>query len=177
MYNKKEYAKRYYQKNKKKLLASQKAWVDANRDRRRVWDRTRRKPLTATQRTAKKAQQRLYYKQHPELKKAYATKHHEKLIVYWRVYKRKKNQERRLEILTHYAGGVPICACCGERTVGFLTIDHIAGGGNKHRKKIKANLYDWLHRNNYPPGFQVLCYNCNCGRARHGGICPHKIKI
>jgi hypothetical protein len=22
----------------------------------------------------------------------------------------------------------------------------------------------------------VLCYNCNCGRARNGGVCPHQQK-
>ncbi len=28
--------------------------------------------------------------------------------------------------------------------------------------------------NNFPPGFRVLCYNCNCGRNHNKGICPHK---
>jgi hypothetical protein len=28
--------------------------------------------------------------------------------------------------------------------------------------------------NDFPPGFQLLCSNCNHGRARNGGICPHK---
>ena len=22
--------------------------------------------------------------------------------------------------------------------------------------------------------FQILCYNCNLGRSRNGGVCPHK---
>ena len=35
------------------------------------------------------------------------------------------------------------------------------------------------HENNYPDGFQILCYNCNCGRAfnrDNHNICPHKEK-
>lgn len=26
---------------------------------------------------------------------------------------------------------------------------------------------------NYPEGYQVLCYNCNCGKSINNGICPH----
>lgn len=22
--------------------------------------------------------------------------------------------------------------------------------------------------------YQLLCFNCNCGRHRNGGVCPHK---
>lgn len=26
----------------------------------------------------------------------------------------------------------------------------------------------------FPPSFRVLCYNCNSGRARNRGVCPHQ---
>ena len=68
------------------------------------------------------------------------------------------------------------CACCGETEPLFLTIDHINNDGNKHRKKFQSRgdgLYKWLKHNNYPEGFQVLCMNCNHGKRRNGGICPH----
>ena len=43
-----------------------------------------------------------------------------------------------------------------------LTIDHIKGGGTKHRKKIKGEkITVWLKKNNFPKGFQTLCFNCN----------------
>jgi hypothetical protein len=29
-------------------------------------------------------------------------------------------------------------------------------------------------RNGYPPDFEILCFNCNCGKAVNGGICPHE---
>ena len=34
-------------------------------------------------------------------------------------------------------------------------------GGNAHKKREHmTNIYYWLERHNYPPGFQVLCMNC-----------------
>ena len=66
------------------------------------------------------------------------------------------------------------CVCCGETEPKFLSIDHINNDGAKHKKKTNSNLYRWLKKNDYPSGFQVLCMNCNCGKYRNGGICPHK---
>lgn len=69
------------------------------------------------------------------------------------------------------------CACCGETKKPFLTIDHIDGGGTKHRKEMKGGgcfTYRWIVKNGFPAGFQVLCFNCNSGRAQNGGVCPHK---
>ena len=38
---------------------------------------------------------------------------------------------------------------------------------NKHRKETGgANLYVWLRKNNYPIGFQILCYNCNLVKSK-----------
>lgn len=68
------------------------------------------------------------------------------------------------------------CVCCGETEPMFLTIDHIDGGGNEHRRNSnRADIHPWLIKHNFPAGFQVLCYNCNCGRYRNGGVCPHQI--
>ncbi len=75
----------------------------------------------------------------------------------------------RLAVLHHYSRGSMSCALCGERCTDFLVIDHIAGGGNEHRKNIRGvSIYVWLHRNNYPDGFRVLCFNCNYGVYRGG---------
>ncbi len=88
---------------------------------------------------------------------------------------RRYTQRLRARVLAKYGSG---CACCGEARLAFLTIDHIDGGGNKHRKELTGSgsgehLYRWLRDNNYPSGFQVLCWNCNCGRSLNGGVCPH----
>ena len=86
----------------------------------------------------------------------------------------KKNRDRRkrdrLAAFERYGRS---CACCGEANAGFLTIDHIDGGGTKHRAEMSCQIYAWLRKHGYPPGFQTLCYNCNCGRGANGGICPH----
>ena len=44
-----------------------------------------------------------------------------------------------------------------------LSIDHIKGGGNRHRDKLGndgSGVYRWLKKENYPTGYQVLCMNC-----------------
>lgn len=88
------------------------------------------------------------------------------------LYSKRKGQEIKYKVFSHY--GLK-CACCGESDIRFLTIDHINNDGNKHRKEIGLlAIYRWLIRNNFPDGFQALCYNCNLGKAKNNGICPHK---
>lgn len=69
------------------------------------------------------------------------------------------------------------CACCNEHRTEFLAIDHIDGGGNAHRKEIGASgstsTYRWLEVNGYPPGFRVLCHNCNYATHVYT-TCPHQ---
>jgi len=89
------------------------------------------------------------------------------------------HKRRKLEVLTHYCGETPYCQCpsglCDVVDLEFLTIDHINNNGAEHRKLVGGmNFYRWLQKNNYPEGFRVLCYNCNCGRFRNKGICPHE---
>ncbi len=122
--------------------------------------------------------------------KLYAKRHAE----YAREW-RKRNRERfhenqlrcyqkvRLEMLVHYGGDPPICACCGESHIVFLSIDHKHGNGSEHRRQIQRenrgvkiggnSLAYWLKKNGWPEGFQVLCYNCNFAK-RTGAECPHK---
>lgn len=81
---------------------------------------------------------------------------------------------QRLAALQAYGGPVPACSCCGESILIFLSLDHVNGGGGKQRKEMGGGgFWTWLRRNGYPPGFQVLCHNCNLGRQINGGICPH----
>ena len=76
------------------------------------------------------------------------------------------------------AHGGPMCACCGEDSLLFLTIDHVNSDGAEHRRQVGGksgkNLARWLGVHRYSEGFQVLCFNCSCGRARNGGVCPHR---
>ena len=88
------------------------------------------------------------------------------------------NYKHKYEVMLHYGGNPPKCACCGETEYRFLTIDHINGGGHKHRESLKHNggsifLYYWLIKNNFPEGYQVLCMNCNFTKHHNKKLyCP-----
>jgi len=89
--------------------------------------------------------------------------------------KKAKVKELRLLILQHYGGRPPKCACCGEQRLEFLVIDHIEGGGHRHRETVKktgVGFYWWIKRNGFPTGLRVLCHNCNMSRGCYG-YCPH----
>jgi hypothetical protein len=86
---------------------------------------------------------------------------------------RRRYQEVKDLVFTHYGGYRCACECgCGITEPGFLTIDHINNDGAEHRREKGPNLYQILYNEEYPKGFQVLCYNCNLGRAKKGGVCP-----
>jgi hypothetical protein len=86
-------------------------------------------------------------------------------------YKRQWDRKRRELVITHYGGE---CACCGEDEFGFLAIDHVNGGGTKHRAEIGSgsHMVTWLINENFPEGYRVLCHNCNQAIGFHGS-CPH----
>ena len=80
------------------------------------------------------------------------------------------------------------CSCCGETRILFLTIDHVNNDGATERrglgdgpsaksKKGRAgiNFYRHLKKAGFPQDrYRLLCFNCNCGRARNDGVCPHQ---
>jgi hypothetical protein len=86
-----------------------------------------------------------------------------------------RRAKMRAEVFAAYGG--PKCVCCGETLFEGLTIDHTNGDGSKHRKEIGTkgghSLYRWLKAHGYPPGFQVLCYTCNCAKGTKDH-CPHQ---
>lgn len=87
------------------------------------------------------------------------------------------NAAMRKEVFGAYGGYK--CACCGEREPAFLSIDHVDNNGAEMRRtgvhsRGGTHFYQWLRKNGYPKGFQVLCMNCNVGKHRNGGICPHQ---
>jgi hypothetical protein len=85
--------------------------------------------------------------------------------------RREQYRQLRNEVFAAYGGYR--CNCCGESEPDFLQIDHIDGNGGQHRKAIgQGRTYRWLKQNNFPPGFQVLCANCNFSKG-HYGSCPH----
>ncbi len=109
-------------------------------------------------------------KRRKEAIKRYLVRHREEI--------RKKGKVERLKnriiVIQEYGGQ---CACCKEKQIEFLCIDHINGGGSKHRRSIPGgHFYPWLIKNDFPSGFQVLCSNCN--QAKHTyNQCPHTIQL
>ncbi len=88
--------------------------------------------------------------------------------------KETRNKQKFI-VIDHYGGK---CEYCGEKDLDVLCIDHIDGSGGQHRKKLAKDgttTYRWLVKNNYPVGFQVLCFNCNMKKHLNGGKCPHKL--
>lgn len=97
----------------------------------------------------------------------------------WREDNKYRQTQLKLEIMTHYSGGTPKCACLmcplPEKDIRFLTMDHVNNDGAIQRAEIGNGykLYRWLKKNNFPIDMQVLCFDCNCGKNVNGGICPH----
>ena len=94
-------------------------------------------------------------------------------------YQAREAQRVRWEVMEHYGGNPPRCACCGEDQPEFLALDHIEGGGNAQRKKLGfrgVQLHRWLRKNGYPEGYRVLCHNCN-NSLGHYGFCPHALEM
>lgn len=123
-------------------------------------------------------ERRREYNNRPEVKKRikkldkiWRNKNKEKLTKLYKKYKKKYDLKMKNQVFEYYGRE---CVCCGESNIKFLSIDHINGKGTKHRKKIKIKIYKWLIDNNFPKGFQTLCFNCNWGKHLNNGICPHK---
>jgi hypothetical protein len=98
---------------------------------------------------------------------------------YNKIYGKNKRMEYLRTVVEHYGGK---CICCGETNLRFLTIGHKNDDGAKQRDKLGGTKYAghifylWLIRNNFPDEYelQVECYNCNMGKQRNWGVCPHK---
>lgn len=100
----------------------------------------------------------------------------------WVVRDSKKYRDKlKIDALKAYSNNDIKCACCGEREIDFLCLDHINDNGAKERKNNKygsAGIFKWLKKNNYPKnvGLQVLCFNCNISKRINKGTCIHKLK-
>lgn len=126
--------------------------------------------LTATQRCYRKhiderrERGRAFYRLHKE---EICAKRREKYKG-WGEYERLMDKKRRIrckmETLTHYGNGKLVCTKCGFDDIRALTLDHINGGGNQHRKKTNmiggCYFYRRLRNDGFPKGYQTLCMNC-----------------
>ena len=96
--------------------------------------------------------QRAYRERHPEYRERNLS------------ITRERKKRLRLEILTHYGGGKPVCVRCGFDDIRALSIDHINGRpanfATQIRKGVKTEAAISLKKQGFPPGYQTLCMNC-----------------
>jgi hypothetical protein len=146
-----------------------------NAARRRRWAERKKKGLCAfcTRRATKGAR----CKSHQEA--------HNRLV-------RESNLALKREVFEAYGGARCSCKGCPERKnpiFEFLTLNHVGGGGTKHRRALGGkripgggfsfggqHTYRWLRRKGFPPGYNVLCWNCQWGVHRNNGRCPHNTR-
>lgn len=109
--------------------------------------------------------ERIYKQGHREQIRANSKKYYQNHREHILAQTRQHQQEVKREVLSHYGNGNLVCVVCGEKDIRVLCIDHIDGGGNKHREKLRLNggypFYRYLKIIGFPEGFQVLCANCN----------------
>lgn len=162
----KEYSRIYYKKHKEEILNRNKEYRKNNPLKIKQWQRK----WYHDNLEKMKIKDRKYRESRKERLKQYRKDKKEHIQRIGRDYRVKE----RDEVFTYYGGYRCHCECrCSEINPLMLTIDHMNNDGAKHRKEIgPGKLYRWLIRNNFPEGFQVLCYNCNVGRWRNKGKCP-----
>jgi hypothetical protein len=72
-------------------------------------------------------------------------------------------------IMKHYSNGDIKCVECDINDIDMLTLDHINNNGAEHKREIGSHrkdckgigMYGWIVKNDFPKGFQVLCWNHN----------------
>jgi hypothetical protein len=117
-------------------------------------------------------EQREYRKREPEKATARAKNSYWANPVRARAFQKKYREQVKAEVFAFYGGS---CSCCGEDELAFLTIDHIVPVRSRTRTRAGSSFYYKLKMEGFPPGYQVLCFNCNCAK-RTNPVCPHKAR-
>lgn len=99
-------------------------------------------------------------------------KNHSRGAEYNNAATKKSQAKLKAEIFAAYGNR---CACCGNDTVEFLTIDHVNNDGAAHRRGRARSgyVYREAKAEGFPKDrFQLLCMNCNAAKGWYGE-CPH----
>ena len=96
-------------------------------------------------------------------------------VLMWNAKSRQNNKEFELErgillrhlqkktVMDHYSNGTGKCVCCGvDRN---LTLDHIKPI-LRSKNAWKKTDYRKIIKDNFPKGYQVLCFDCNNSKGR-----------
>lgn len=148
-----------YADNGIKLKERKRRWSRQNRDKMREYQRA----YYLKHKDKQMQRQREYRaKLSPEVRRARSRRAY---ICWGKVYAQEYGRKMKSEALLVYGRGKLGCVVCGESRLACLSIDHIDGGGNKHRRSIGENrvglsFYKWLKDEGFPNGYQTLCMNC-----------------
>lgn len=120
-----------------------------------------------------KQQREMWAREHPDKMRRYKEAWRANNPAKARRSCREEHRRLRREIIAGYGG---VCVHCGDDRWQVLTVDHINGGGTRHRKQFHGNagmFYRWLRDQGFPrDDYRLLCYNCNCARAHTGALPP-----
>lgn len=173
--------KEYYERNKALILANRKEYYRRNREKCLAKEREKLELLKQDPEAYKEfCERRMRNYQarraagkippYREIKQRWADKN----IEYNRKRTRDRRNQARHEAIVAYGGR---CACCGESRKEFLAIDHVHGGGHKHRQSLRPTdrreFCTYIKKLGYPPEYRLLCHNCNLSRGLYG-YCPHE---
>jgi hypothetical protein len=152
-----EYDRQYYARNRERLRAANKAYYEKHAEELREYQHKYREQNYEKCLAANRAAGKKWRDANPEESRAQSKKYGWKL---------------KLEVIAAYGGK---CTCCGEATPEFLGIDHIYGGGRKHRAVLRGHrFYYWLKQQGFPKDeYQLHCHNCNMAKGFFG-VCPHR---
>lgn len=144
-------------------------WRARNRER---WNAYGRKWYHGNRNKRQKAIKR-WAKEHPEKIRLNSKRWHSRNKEQRANEQRERLLKYKTQVVEAYGGK---CSCCGEKEIGFLTVEHLKKNGDSHRK-VRGNFYHYLVRNNFPDKeiLSILCMNCNW-IERNGRVCPHKIR-
>ena len=132
----------YYRENREVMLASRRAYKAENRE------------------GIKKAQH-IWYEENKERCKARTKQYYEQNKDRAKLWRRNRRHRIKIEALTYYGKGTLACVTCGENRLPCLTLDHINGGGRKHREAWNnQSIYDIVKKEGLPHQYQTLCMNC-----------------
>lgn len=132
----------------------------------------------ATHAEAIRERKRLAYQKDPEKHAERSRQWRKDNPEKWRELMRQSNRRQRDRLRTEmFAAYGNSCSCCGESELLFLDLDHINNDGALDRQVngCGVKLLGRLKKAGWPKDqYQLLCSNCNQGKQRNGGICPHQ---
>jgi hypothetical protein len=104
---------------------------------------------------------KLKYAADPSVKVAYQKANAEERVLAGR----KHGIRKKMSCIGYYSKGSCCCARCGISDMDLLCLDHVSNNGKAHRVVVGrasgTSTTGWIITNGFPPGFQVLCFNCN----------------